>query len=129
MVNKPLKPCNKFGCNHLTREQYCQEHKHKSIEQKKERNRYYDKYKRDKKSDSFYRSREWDVVRRASLSRDKGLCVHCLREKKITHANVVDHIIPVKEDWSLRLTLSNTQCLCHSHHNQKSTEDERKYKG
>ncbi|MDO6448097.1 HNH endonuclease [Oceanobacillus profundus] len=45
----------------------------------------------------------------------------------MTTAEEVDHIIPVKVDWSLRLDINNCQPLCHDCHNKKTAEDKRKY--
>ncbi|MCR4367994.1 HNH endonuclease [Bacillus velezensis] len=45
----------------------------------------------------------------------------------ITAADVCDHIIPIEIRWDLRLTYSNLQMLCHSCHNRKTREDEKKY--
>ncbi|MFS1513957.1 HNH endonuclease [Chengkuizengella sp. SCS-71B] len=36
---------------------------------------------------------------------------------------MVDHITPIKEDWSLRLDLCNLQSLCHCCHNKKTAEE------
>lgn len=94
-----------------------------------DRHKLYDKNRRDKNSNSFYKSSEWIRVRKQALLRDHGLCQHCLRSKRIKHAEMVDHIIPIKEEWSLRLTLSNLQSLCNPCHNTKTAEDKRKYRG
>jgi 5-methylcytosine-specific restriction enzyme A len=127
MPRKPLKPCNKIGCPNLTRERYCEQHK--QINERSERDKYYDRYKRNKKSKEFYNSTEWMKVRHAALVRDKYLCVHCLKSNRITKADVVDHIIPITVDWSKRLSLDNLQSLCHTCHNRKTAEDKRKYEG
>jgi 5-methylcytosine-specific restriction enzyme A len=127
MPSKPLRPCNKVGCHNLTRERYCEQHK--QINERSERDKYYDRYKRNKKSKEFYNSTEWLKVRQAALARDKYLCVHCLKSNRITKADVVDHIIPITVDWCKRLSLDNLQSLCHTCHNRKTTEDKRKYKG
>ncbi len=92
------------------------------------RHKLYDKYKRDKDSTAFYKSKPWCIKRREALIRDKGLCQHCLKAKRIKQAEMVDHIIPIKEDWSLRLTLSNLQSLCNACHNKKTAEDKKLYK-
>ncbi|MEC2504384.1 HNH endonuclease, partial [Bacillus cereus] len=42
--------------------------------------------------------------------------------------DVVDHIIPIRVDWSKRLEPSNLQTLCHACHNKKTKEDEKKNK-
>lgn len=127
MARKPLRPCNKYGCRNLTNDRYCQDHQKIAKEKQRIRHRFYDKYKRDKEAAAFYKSKSWDLMRVEALRRDHGLCQCCLKEKEITYAEMVDHIIPIKIDWSLRLTLSNLQSLCNACHAIKTAEDKRKY--
>lgn len=124
------KVCNKAGCNRLidTHVRYCDKHSDVEHEQEAERQKHYDMYKRDQKSKKFYDSVEWRTTRTAALVRDNYLCKECLDEKKITSYDVVDHIVPIKVDWSLRLTLSNLRSLCHGHHAIKTAEDKIKYR-
>lgn len=91
------------------------------------RHKAYDIYARDKRSSSFYKSAEWLKIRRQALARDNNLCVNCLSNNNIKQAYIVDHIVPIKVDWSKRLVLSNMQCLCLSCHNTKTSEDKKKY--
>ncbi len=127
MPSKPLRPCRQPGCNHLTQAGYCQEHAHLADAEKRERNRRYDRHKRDKQADAFYHSVEWDRARPQALIRDNYLCQDCLNEKKITPASLVDHIIPLKVAWHLRTTLSNLRSLCDRHHAAKTADDRRRY--
>lgn len=92
-----------------------------------DRHKQYDRYARDKKSNAFYKSTEWQKVRQQALIRDNNLCVMCLSNSKIKQAYIVDHIVPIKLDWSKRLTLSNLQCLCLPCHNTKTDKDKKKY--
>ncbi|MDO7487031.1 HNH endonuclease signature motif containing protein [Peribacillus frigoritolerans] len=50
------------------------------------------------------------------------LCEHCLLMDKVTPMDVCDHIIELKDDWSLRLDISNLQSLCNSCHNKKTAK-------
>ncbi|MGG3843266.1 HNH endonuclease [Anoxybacillus kestanbolensis] len=127
MPAKPLKPCAVPGCPNLTQDRYCEQHKIKEQQSKAERHRYYDEYIRDQKAREFYHSKEWQRVRRVALIRDKHLCQYCLSKKRITPADVVDHIVPIRVDWSLRLSLDNLQSLCNACHNKKTAEDKKKY--
>ena len=129
MPNKPLKPCNKIGCTNLTRERYCEQHKHLAEQRQRSRqnDKEYDKYKRNQQARTFYHSREWEQIRLAVLARDNYLCQHCLRDKKITRATVIDHVIPLLVDWSKRLDMDNLQSLCQACHNRKTAEDKRRY--
>ena len=105
----------------------CDSCKDRRKQRRRESNRLYDKNIRDKESTSFYKSKAWKVKRLQALERDHYLCVHCFKRNKMKKADMVDHIIPIKEDWSLRLSLSNLQSLCNQCHNIKTAEDERKY--
>lgn len=125
MAKKPLRPCNKTGCRSLTENRYCKEHEYLHAEN----HRKYNRFIRDKKTDSFYKSKSWVLTRQQVLIRDNGLCQHCLTNKKITLAEMVDHVVPIKVRWDLRLTLSNLQSLCNACHNTKTSEDKRKYPG
>lgn len=128
MANKPKKPCAKPGCPNLTTEKYCSEHQALISQERKDRHALYDKYKRDKKTEEFYKSGEWIIVRQQALIRDKGLCQECLKNKMISIATEVDHIIPIKVRWDLRLKLDNLRSLCHKCHMAKTAEDKRIYK-
>jgi 5-methylcytosine-specific restriction enzyme A len=93
------------------------------------RHRLYDKYRRDKDAAKFYSSKAWQLVREQALTRDIGLCQHCLKSERITLAEMVDHIIPVKVAWEYRLTIENLQSLCNACHRKKTEADKREYKG
>lgn len=56
------------------------------------------------------------------------LCQDCLKDGKYTKADVVDHIVELKDDWSKRLDESNLIPLCHYHHNIKTIEEKKKRK-
>jgi 5-methylcytosine-specific restriction enzyme A len=129
MPNKPLRPCNKIGCPNLTKNRYCKQHKHLAEQRQRTRrnDKEYDKHKRNQQARAFYHSREWERIRQAALARDHYLCQHCLQNNRITRATIVDHIVPIAVDWSKRLSLDNTQSLCHPCHNRKTAEDKRRY--
>jgi 5-methylcytosine-specific restriction protein A len=131
MPSKPLRPCNKIGCTNLTRDRYCEQHKHLVEQRQRSRrnDKEYDKHKRNQQARAFYHSREWERLRQAALARDHYLCQHCLQHNRITRATIVDHIVPISVDWSKRLSLDNLQSLCHACHNRKTAEDKRKYEG
>ncbi|MED1881078.1 HNH endonuclease [Brevibacillus borstelensis] len=114
MANRPLKPCASVGCSGLTRQRYCDKHQDKE----KDNQRYYDRFVRDKRADQFYHSKEWQRVREQVLIRDHYLCQHCLKQKRVTKAEMVHHIHPLREHWHLRLVPSNLISLCNACHNQ-----------
>ena len=67
-------------------------------------------------------------MRELIYRRDHGLCVQCRSKDIIKIGDVVDHIVPIRVDWSKRLEPSNLQTLCHACHNKKTKEDEKKNK-
>lgn len=119
--------CNK--CNTLINqgEKYCEKHKGHETTDKRERNRHYDKYRRNKEAAVFYNSKEWKAVRKLALRRDKGLCIECLKNGRIKPYDVVDHIKPLEHFPALGLVLANLQCLCHQCHRIKTAEDVKRY--
>lgn len=127
MVNKPLRPCSNPSCRNLTSERYCEAHKSNEKENNRKRHQHYDLYQRDQEAASFYKSVEWRRLREQALLRDLGLCQHCLANKEITLAEMVDHTIPIKVAWHLRLVLDNLKSLCNRCHAVKTAEDKKKY--
>lgn len=79
-------------------------------------NRDYNKHKRDKESQLFYNSKPWKTIVEVVKMRDKGLCLHCLSNNKISYYNVVHHIEELKENKDKALDIDNLICLCHSCH-------------
>ncbi|MEC0405738.1 HNH endonuclease [Bacillus velezensis] len=114
MPLRPLKICNALHCNELTREKYCDKHK----TQQQEETKHYNKHSRNKTITSFYKSTDWKRTRQLALLRDNYTCQRCLKESKITRADMVHHSVEVREDWSKRLELSNLISLCNSCHNK-----------
>ena len=94
---------------------------------RKDRHKLYDKNVRDKESAKFYNSKGWKLLREMALNRDLGLCQHCYKGNKITMADMVDHIVPVKVNWERRLDINNLQSLCNRCHSVKTTEDKKNY--
>lgn len=123
------KLCNASGCYALIDmgDRYCSDHADVGKTKESDRQRYYDIHQRDQRSKGLYESMAWRRIRLVALDRDNYLCVMCLKDKKITQADMVDHIIPVKVNWELRLALSNLQSLCDGCHAIKTADDKRKY--
>ncbi|MET4560765.1 5-methylcytosine-specific restriction protein A [Lysinibacillus parviboronicapiens] len=86
---------------------------------KYERNKRYDEEERDPEVTKFYNSAAWKKARKLALLRDRYLCQNCFSQKRFQNAELVHHIKEVKDEWDLRLELSNLECLCHRCHNQK----------
>ena len=68
--------------------------------------------------DSFYRTSRWQRLRGHQL-RVHPLCKFCLKRGIVTAANVVDHVIPHRGDWTAFVT-GELQSLCEPCH--KSTK-------
>lgn len=127
MPTKPKRPCNHPGCPNLTTGKYCKDHAAKAKQERVNRHMQYDRYQRDKQASTFYKSTQWELMRQQALVRDNGLCVRCLEDTRITFATLVDHIVPLRIAWHLRLTLPNLQSLCDRCHAIKTAEDKIKY--
>ena len=84
----------------------------------KQRHKEYDRYSRDKKSDSFYHSKEWKEARDKALEADEGLDVYAyMTSGQIIAADTVHHIVPLRDDWSKRCDVSNLMSLSPASHN------------
>ncbi|MHC5269673.1 HNH endonuclease [Enterococcus sp. LJL98] len=120
----PQKQCNKAGCRNLVNYtvRYCRKH-----EQVSEKQNYQDRVAKDGKYLHFYNGRSWRTLSR--LYRLKNpICEVCLLNNVIKKADVVDHILEVKDRWDLRLDEKNLQSMCHSCHNTKTAEEKRRRK-
>ena len=123
---KPKKHCNHAGCRCLVEysQKYCDKHKqldkiisvgNKYSNRKKIGGRYF----------KFYHGKEW--TKASQLYRiNKPCCEEFLNEGIIRKADVVDHIVKLRDDWSKRLDETNFKSLCHRHHNTKTSAERRK---
>ena len=114
MPRKPLKPCAVNGCPNLTDKTYCEFHR-------KQRNISYSRFDRDKEMQLFYKSKAWRMLR-ASYLEEHPLCEECQRNGRLKPAEMVDHIVPIKQGGE-PLDTSNLQALCWSCHSIKSHQD------
>jgi 5-methylcytosine-specific restriction protein A len=105
LPNKAKRPCNQVGCNELTNDRYCQQHK-----------KNYDK-QRGSAAQRGYGS-NWRQARKYYLM-NHPVCVRCERV-----ANVVDHIVPHRGDNRLFWDRSNWQPLCDSCHSSKTVKED-----
>ncbi len=81
------------------------------------RQKEYDVYARDEKSDAFYHSKEWSVASEAAKQYYHGIDIVELYENdKVVTGRTVHHLIPVKEDWNGRLDKNNLIYLTESNH-------------
>lgn len=83
----------------------------------KQRHREYDRYSRDRRSRSFYNSKEWETGRATALEADGGIDVYLfMTEGIIAAADMVHHIIPLKDDWNKRIDIDNMMSLSRDTH-------------
>lgn len=79
--------------------------------------------------DKFRWSRRWTTKRKQINERDKYLCQVCIRklhntQQQYNFTNIeVHHIVPLVEDYNLRLDDDNLICLCSSHHKMAECGD------
>lgn len=113
MPRMPDIPCKHPGCPRLVPrgQMYCEEHAPMHT------------HDRETASERGY-GEKWQRARRIFLA-SHPLCVRCLKEKKITKATVVDHIIPHRGDPRLFWDQSNWQALCKRCHDRKTMTDDR----
>ncbi|EGQ4346662.1 HNH endonuclease [Staphylococcus pseudintermedius] len=110
-----MRRCNHPTCNTLIHhnERYCDKHKtYTNDKYNDERQRNDPEYLR------FYKSKQWQNMRELVMLENDYLCKSCGRQ-----ADVVDHIIPTKVDWSKRLDKNNLQPLCNECHNRKTKKE------
>lgn len=74
----------------------------------------------------FYHTTAWATLRAAYRS-DHPLCEMCLKENRVTEADVVDHIVEIA-DGGEPLAWDNLQSLCHACHNRKTRQEREKRK-
>lgn len=80
------------------------------------------RYKKDTKANKFRKTNQWNEKSKSIRSRDKYLCQVCLSGRyetlyRYTYRELeVHHIIPIEEDYSLRLDSNNLITLCRIHH-------------
>ena len=67
----------------------------------------------------FYQSLQWRKLRQYHITRNP-LCTQCTKSGLTVVADVVDHIIEIRDDPTKRLDSENLQSLCHSCHNNKT---------
>lgn len=79
-------------------------------------------YKKETKPNEFRKTNAWKEKSLDIRSRDNFMCQVCIRElydteNKYNYTNIqVHHIVPVSEDFELRLEQDNLISLCKYHH-------------
>lgn len=113
-----MKQCSHAGCRNLIpfNERYCTKHKLQGSKEKYRR-RMYDSD--ESKYQRFYKSNAWRKLSHRVLQ-NNPVCRSCYEQGIIRKADVVDHIVEVKDNWARRLDESNLQPLCYACHNRKT---------
>ena len=117
MPIKPKRPCLTPNCPNLTDKTYCNIHE-KSEKIKQRANHTHT-------SDPFYSTARWQKFRNW-YRRKQPLCENCESIKLTIKAQLVDHIIPIKEGGK-KLSSDNAQSLCRLCHARKTADDQIKY--
>ena len=114
MPRKSASKCSVIDCSNLTYDTYCTTHS-KSARQQSDRD--YKRERTDKREQRFYSSSDW-IRTRNHKKQLNPLCEICFVNNKLKPVDIIHHIIEIKEDWSLRLSLSNLQSVCFACHNK-----------
>lgn len=75
---------------------------------KRERDKIYDKEKRNKKLTAFYASESWIKVRDECRAYYCGLDMYELyHNNRIVYGRIAHHIVPIRDDWNKRYDADN----------------------
>lgn len=123
-MSKPQHLCNHPGCKTIIDYdvKYCEKHQTQRNKQEYRQRRYNNG---DSKYRAFYRTRAWRKLSRQTLE-NNPVCVVCYERGIIRPAQIADHRIELKDDWSRRLDPSNIVSMCRSCHNRKTREEREK---
>lgn len=64
----------------------------------------------------FYRSRQWQSLRREVLDRDHYVCRYCGQP----NSHTVDHVVPIEYDETLKASVDNLATICRKCHRLKT---------
>lgn len=121
MPLRPLTPCNKPGCGRLVRGRYCDAHAEQHIKTTI-------RARDDRRGTPAERGYDaaWAALSKR-YRKQHPLCEQHLARGQSVPVALVDHIVPIHVDWSLRLLEDNLQSLCESCHAAKTAEDRKRY--
>lgn len=80
----------------------------------KNQSREYNRFRRDRRADKFYHSKEWKVLSKLVLLKADYKCAECGGL-----ATEVHHKKAVADDWDERLNVDNLVALCTACHNKQ----------
>ena len=113
MPYKPMRPCRHPGCHVLTREGWCDEHRPKRSNARRESAEYH----------SWYNLPIWTKQLRPAQLLREPFCRECAKRGDCTCATVVDHVVPFRGDWAKFVDPANHQSLCERCHNRKTATE------
>ncbi|MDA5388780.1 endonuclease [Loigolactobacillus backii] len=115
-MSSPKHYCFHAGCRTLVdySVKYCSKHKHEYNKQV-----YHDRMENEGKYQQFYKTTAWKKLSK-SFREVNPVCVKCYERGVIRKVEIVDHITPIRDDWSKRLDWHNLQSLCLNCHNIKT---------
>lgn len=119
-MSKPKHLCSHAGCRKLIDYDitYCPKH-----------SGHYNRIERytvdNKQYTEFYHSKAWRTLSHKILS-NEPVCAWCLKRGIIRPAQIADHIVELKDDWSKRLDPNNIEPLCRACHNTKTVQERKK---
>ncbi len=136
-----IRRCRHFGCHNpaYVPNWFCREHMdeqqafiNRRDEFKNDRQKKYNETKRTatpikREQQSFYRSKQWQSLRHEVLTKQHYLCQYCLANKRVTSANIVDHIVPIVFDPKHKDDIDNLATICVSCHYLKTKWEENYY--
>lgn len=73
--------------------------------------------------DEFYNTDEWKALRKKKFEDCDGLCEKCRAQGIVSECNAVHHLVPLDEDWRLRLDYKNLIGVCYSCHDEYHKRD------
>lgn len=114
MPRKAPTPCRHIGCKQLVAVPgYCEAHQRDAIGWQSDR-------VRGGRHARGYGTL-WQRLRERILRRDNGLCQPCLKARRITAANQVDHIVPKAQGGTD--AEENLQSICEACHKAKTARE------
>ncbi|MEY9979035.1 HNH endonuclease [Lysinibacillus sp. RC79] len=121
---KPQRQCKHSTCRTLIDydQQYCESHKPRT---QRPQQSYAERMEKDGQYRRFYKSKSWQNLSfRYRLSHP--ICEECIQLGLAVKADVTDHIVEIKDDWTRRLDETNLRSLCHHHHAIKTKQEQMK---
>lgn len=129
-----VRRCRYPGCHAMVKlpDHYCREHYEHEAEYLAKRQRWarssdkqyqhkYNTVTRNRNSTkreqyNFYRSRQWQSLRREVLDRDHYVCRYCGQP----NSHTVDHVVPIEYDETLKASVDNLATICRKCHRLKT---------